>query len=104
MKKEELLEILHDWNFWKNELDIGKERATYLKKSLRLLKTNVVVAVIGVRRAGKSYLMRQMIKKMIEKGKKRENIVMVNFEDQRFAEFYPKLLDEIYEAYLEFLT
>jgi len=21
MKNEELLEILHDWNFWKNELD-----------------------------------------------------------------------------------
>lgn len=35
---------------------------------------------------------------------KRENILMVNFEDGRFAEFYPKLLDEIYETYLEFLN
>jgi len=25
MKKEELLEILHDWNFWTKELDTGKE-------------------------------------------------------------------------------
>jgi predicted AAA+ superfamily ATPase len=103
MKKEELLEILHDWNFWTKELDTGKVRSAYLENCLRFLKTNVVVAVIGVRRAGKSYLMRQVIKKLIEKGKKRENIVMVNFEDQRFAEFYPKLLNEIYEAYLEFL-
>ncbi len=98
-----MLEILHDWNFWKKELDTGKERRAYLEKCLRVLETNVVTAIIGVRRAGKSYLMRQVIKKLIKKGVKRENILMVNFEDGRFAEFYPKLLDEIYETYLEFL-
>jgi len=99
-----LLEILHDWNFWKKELDTGKERRAYVEKCLRFLEPNVVTAIIGVRRAGKSYLMRQVIKKLIEKGVKRENILMVNFEDGRFAEFYPKLLDEIYETYLEFLN
>jgi len=104
MEKKELLEILHDWNFWKKELDTGKERRAYVEKCLRFLEPNVVTAIIGVRRAGKSYLMRQVIKKLIEKGVKRENILMVNFEDGRFAEFYPKLLDEIYETYLEFLN
>ena len=28
---------------------------------------------------------------------------MINFEDKRFVDFYPKLLDEVYESYLEFL-
>jgi len=104
MDKRELLEILHDWNFWKKELDTGKERRAYVEKCLRFLETNVVAAIIGVRRAGKSYLMRQVTKKLIENGVKRENILMVNFEDGRFAAFYPKLLDEIYETYLEFLN
>jgi predicted AAA+ superfamily ATPase len=103
MEKKHILEILQDWNFWKKELDIGKERKEYFEKCLRLLNTNVITAIIGIRRAGKSYIMRQTIKKLIEKGLERKNILMVNFEDRRFAEFEPKLLDDIYETYLEFL-
>lgn len=103
IKKEELLGILHDWNFWKQELDCGRERKDYLERCLRFLKTNVVVAIIGVRRSGKSYIMRDMVKNLINGGVERKNTLMVNFEDKRFAEFYPKLLDEIYETYLEFL-
>ena len=61
-----MLEILHDWNFWKKELDTGKERRAYVEKCLRFLEPNVVAAIIGVRRAGKSYLMRQVIKKLIK--------------------------------------
>ena len=103
MRREELLGILHDWNFWKQELDCGKERKDYLEKCLRFLKTNVVVAIIGVRRSGKSYIMRSMLKNLLRGQVERKNTLMVNFEDKRFAEFYPKLLDEIYETYLEFL-
>jgi len=103
MEKKELLEILQDWNFWKKELDTGKERKEYLKQANRLVKSKIIIAIIGVRRSGKSYLMRQVIKKLIEEKKERKNVLFVNFEDKRFAEFYPKLLDEIYETYLEFL-
>ena len=103
MDKRNLLEILNDWNFWKKELDTGKERGLYIERCLKFLKPNVVVAIIGVRRAGKSYIMRQVIKKLIKTGVEKKNILMVNFEDKRFVEFYPRLLDEIYETYLEFL-
>lgn len=103
MKKEELLEILEDWNFWNKDLDVGKERNLYVKKCLDFLKTNVIIDIIGIRRAGKSYAMRQVIKKLIEKKINRKNILMINFEDRRFTDFYPKLIDEIYETYLEFL-
>ena len=103
MDKKELIEILQEWNFWKKELDTGKERELYLEKCLRFLNVNVVVSIIGIRRSGKSYIMRQTIKKLIKKGTESKNILMVNFEDRRFAEFYPKFLDEIYETYIEFL-
>ncbi|MCL4377039.1 MAG: AAA family ATPase, partial [Actinobacteria bacterium] len=29
---------------------------------------------------------------------------MINFEDQRFMKFYPGLIEEIYQTYLEFLN
>lgn len=104
MDKAELLEILNDWNFWKKELDVGIEREAYLERCLRILeKINVVAAIVGVRRAGKSYVMRQVMKRLAEKGTAKNDILFVNFEDRRFSEFYPKLLDEIYETYLEFL-
>ena len=42
-------------------------------------------------------------RELLEKGTERKDTLMINFEDKRFAEFYPELLDEIYETYLEFL-
>lgn len=103
MRKKEILEILNDWNFWKKQQNIGKERKSYIEKYLNFLKTNVIVAIIGVRRSGKSTIMRQIAKNLIEKGIKKEEILIINFEDKRFMEFYPKLLDEVYEAYLEYI-
>ena len=82
MDKRQLLEILEEWNFWKKDLDTGIERKDYLKKCLKFLKTNVIVAVIGVRRSGKSYIMRQLIRRLIKSGMPRENILMINFEDK----------------------
>lgn len=104
MNRELLLEILNDWNFWKRKLDTGKERKPYLEKCLSFLKTNVATAIIGVRRSGKSYIMRQVMERLIETGTESRDILMVNLEDRRFMEFYPRLLDEIYEAYLEHLN
>jgi len=103
MDKNILLEILNDWNLWRKEIDTGKERKTYLPLCLNSLKSNIVLAIIGVRRSGKSYLMRQIARSLISSGTPGENILIVNFEDQRFTEFYTGLLQEIYETYLEFL-
>lgn len=103
MKKETILEILNDWNFWQKELDTGKERSSYLQRYEQHKGTNVITALVGVRRSGKSYLMRQIIKRLISQGERKENILMVNFEDQRFPEFYLGLLEEIYQTYCQYL-
>lgn len=103
MDKRELLEILGDWNFWRKDLETGRERTKYLDECLRRLDANVVLAVIGARRAGKSFILRQLVKKLVEKGVAKEDSLMVNFDDKRFAEFYPKLLDEVWDAYQEFV-
>lgn len=103
MERDLILEILNDWNFWRKELDTGKKRQEYVNSCLDFLKPNVIVAITGVRRSGKSYLMRQVAKELAEKGIKKEELLIVNFEDVRFTEFSTKLLNEIYEIYIEVL-
>jgi len=103
LEKNTILEILFDWNFWKKDLSVGIERKNYLSQADSFLKSNVILPIIGVRRAGKSYLMRQIAKKLISKDIKKEEILIINFEDKRFADLSIKLLDRIYETYLEIL-
>jgi len=104
MDKNEIIEILQDWNFWKKDLESGIERPTYLNRLKDFLKTGQIVVITGARRAGKSFLMRQLIKSLISDGISRNNILMVNFEDPRFTELDTKILQKIYEVYLEFLN
>ncbi len=104
MNKNEIIEILQDWNFWKKDLEDGIERTVYLDKLKSFLGTGQIVTITGARRAGKSFLMRQLIRGLISEGVNRINILMVNFEDPRFTELDAKTLQRIYEVYLEFLS
>lgn len=64
------------------------------------LDTQKIVSLIGVRRSGKTYILFDLIKKLREKGLK-ENIIYVNFEDDRLIGITYKNLDELIEAYFE---
>lgn len=104
MKKDRIIEILNNWNFWNKDIDIGIRRAGYLEKLKNLEKTGQIVAVAGVRRSGKSTLMLQYIKHLIDGGLDNKNALYINFEDPRFyTELSLQLLQDIYEAYLEFM-
>lgn len=104
MEKSEIMAILEDWNFWKKELDTGIERTSYLEALKSLSKTDQAVAVMGARRSGKSYIMRQFAKYLIQMGVEKSGILMVNFDDSRFVDLDVRSLQEIYETYLEFLA
>ncbi len=77
------------------------ERKTYLKKLEEAFKTGEIVAIKGVRRAGKSSLVMQFVHSLIDKGLPKENTLIVNFEDPRFKELNLELLNKIYECYLD---
>ena len=105
MDKNEILAILKDWNDWEGRQDIGILRNSYLDTLEGLIQeTNQVITITGPRRAGKSYIMRQMGRRLSEKGVKKENILFVNFEDPRFASLDTKLLAQIYDVYKGFLS
>jgi len=104
MEKEEILKILEDWNFWKKELEVGVKRSFYLEKLNKLLVNEQIIVITGARRSGKSFIMRQLAKDLMEKGVDKNQILMINFEDPRFTELNVSLLQKIYETYLEFLS
>ena len=104
MDKNEVLAILNDWNIWRGEQDTGIGRSVYLDRLEALMGSNQVITITGPRRAGKSYLMRQMARKLFEQGVKKENLLFVNFEDPRFTSLDTKLMMQIFDVYKEFLS
>lgn len=103
MEKAKIIEILEDWNFWNRKHDAGIIRPEYLKRITELAKTEQIIAVMGVRRSGKSTIMLQYVKQLIDKGVDPKNILYVNFEDLRFKELDLELVNRIYEVYLEYV-
>lgn len=57
--------------------------------------------LLGIRRAGKSYLMYQRIHELLNKGHEIEEFLYVNFEDERFIGFNAEDFDDIKLAYEE---
>jgi len=104
MNKNEILEVLEDWNFWRKDQDTGFPRLQYLKQLQSLKDSNQIIVITGARRSGKSYLMRGFAKKLISEGISKDNILFVNFEDPRFHRLDTDLLQKIYETYLESLN
>ncbi len=65
MKREEILKILIDWNFWGNWKDTSFIREEYISRLERFIKTGEIVVIKGVRRSGKSTIISQFINKLI---------------------------------------
>lgn len=105
MDKNEIIELLKDWNFWEKTPDTGIKRVRYLARLRSMLETDQVVVITGARRSGKSFLMRQLAESLINQdGIPRDQILIINFEDPRFSKLNVQLLQRVYEVYLEFLN
>ncbi|MDD4148534.1 MAG: ATP-binding protein [Bacteroidales bacterium] len=64
------------------------------------VNNNIIISLIGSRRSGKTYLLYQTIKKLLETGVSNKNILFVNFEDERLN-LKSENLDYIIQAYQE---
>lgn len=60
-----------------------------------------IMAVTGVRRAGKTYFLYQIMQSLIEGGVSKQNILYLNFEDDRLSGITVKELSKILECYFE---
>jgi len=100
MDKNSLTTILNDWNFWEKEQETGIKRSEYLTRLKKIINSEQIIIITGARRAGKSFLMRQLAKDLIGQGVNKKDILIVNFEDPRFIKLDSETLEDIYQFYV----
>lgn len=72
------------------------------KQAIIYIDYKEIFAITGVRRCGKTHLMYNLINHLLKNGVSKENILYLNFEDERLAFIEAVDLDKIYELFLEF--
>ncbi len=102
MEPQQVIEVLDGWNFWTKDQDIGIERKEYRTIIERLHRTSQIVVLTGVRRSGKSTLLKQYIHFLIRQGMDRKDCLYINFEEPKFiGQLSLDFLQQSYEAYRE---
>jgi len=78
------------------------ERDVVLNEEKNIIDSKEIIAISGVRRCGKSSLMKIIAKKIVkQRGIKEENINYINFEDPQLVEFNIKDCEALYQIFLE---
>jgi len=78
----------------------GSLKKTHKRQVELPINTGIIVTVIGVRRSGKTFLLYQTIKNILEKNVPKQQILYINFEDERLN-LKVSDLDLILQAYME---
>ncbi len=104
MNDEELLKIMSEWNFWgKEKPKVGIERECYVERIIKLLNSVKVIAISGVRRAGKSFIAREVLNRLINNGVNPEDTLIIRLDDERLLNLNYELLLKIYNLYLTYV-
>ncbi|MDD2288193.1 MAG: AAA family ATPase, partial [Bacteroidales bacterium] len=91
---DEKITLLEKYNLWNSKsFDFGFKRNEYTNKIIEYTGNRLVKVLVGQRRTGKSYILRQIAKELIEKGIKPENTLLINreFSDFDFLNSYNEL-------------
>lgn len=103
-RKQHVRESLEFWNPWWHgeERKCGITRKEYLDEARKLLSMKEVLVIQGIRRSGKSTLMLQIIRTLLQEIPK-ENICYLNFDDNVLHPYLddPDFPDTLLEVYQE---
>lgn len=102
MKREDIIEVISPLNLWGGPQELGIKRESYLRNLARYIETkNIAIVIIGVRRAGKTYLSRQLLDEIRTK----ESTLYILLEEPKFDPYLnTDFLDEIYQSYRTFIN
>ena len=91
MEREIIRKIIIEGQEFVNEIPLIK-RPFFFEK-------NGNYVFVGIRQTGKSYLLYQRIQQLIEEGHSIEEMVYINFDDERLRQFTTHDFDLILQAY-----
>jgi len=102
---EEFFTSFGKYNFWNNTTPkLGYLRNDYLNKIFQFCNNSLVKVLVGQRRTGKSYLLRQIANQLIKTGVQAQNIFYINKEFIEFDDVKDyKDLDELIKRYQKVL-
>ncbi|HIP50597.1 MAG TPA: ATP-binding protein, partial [Campylobacterales bacterium] len=105
LTKNQLFEILSDWNYWDRPFPKTFDRERYQEKLTHFSESDEVIVIKGIRRCGKSTLLINEMKRLVKKGVEVERLLFVNFEDARLISHLGiELLSLIKDVYMEFVN
>ena len=91
IKENELKRVIYQW--------IGAETPSMINREVSIpLDTRPIVSITGGRRVGKTYLMCQTIKQL-EENIDKNNILYVDFEDERLRNMDASDLNNLFKTY-----
>ena len=87
------------WVSIKQDTGIQREK---LEKLIQYIDRKQILVITGIRRAGKSYLLKQVIEHLLRHKTKAQNILFLNLETPYFDEYKDKVLylEKIFEEYI----
>lgn len=96
----EILQALADWNDWSRPEPETVPRPFYENRLRSLSATGEIVVLQGVRRCGKSTILRNAVRFLLAGGVPQSDILFLNMEDPRFmGDLTPALLTRIRELH-----
>lgn len=96
-----MLDDIKKYNFWDgNYPDLGLLRNDYTEKIKDAIGNNLVKVLVGQRRAGKSYVLRQLARCLLNKGIPSNNILYVNKEYLEFGDIITA--EDLQNLYVEY--
>jgi len=97
----EMIDSIRKYNYWNgNVVDSGYARTLYTDKMGQYIGNKLVKVLVGQRRAGKSYILRQIASNLIFQGVKSENILYINKEFMELTALQNAIeLEELYKEY-----
>lgn len=100
MNEKTIIEVLRRWNPWEQTIDVGIVRKSYLSLIYPYLERKEVLVLKGIRRSGKSTILKQLMLKLMEKGIDKTQILYLNLEDFNFANYLTvELLEQVIYTY-----
>lgn len=97
----EIFDSIRKYNYWNsNVVETGHIRTAYTDKIIEYTGNKLVKVLVGQRRTGKSYILRQIASRLIEQGIPAENILYINKEYMEFN--IVQSADDLQTLYIEY--